>query len=87
MHEVRKFFILKKQRDANGNVIQVQVTAKKRVINGVVGGVGMGLAMLPSTIAFTQVAYFATTTTATRKTNGLSYGLYKNLLTLTKGVS
>lgn len=50
------------------------------------GGVALlGVLTLPTTIAFTQLAYCGVTSSATRKNNNLSANIYKGLLKLSEG--
>lgn len=74
-----------KKEDKKGKITKVKIqvqhkqSTKYKVINMVVGGVGMGALMLPTTIGFTQATYYLTTSTSTRAASKFSDGLYQGL--------
>lgn len=90
---LKKYKTVKKENPKTHEVTKVKVLAqekrstKYKVINGVVGGVGMTALMLPTTLAFTEATYFATTSVTTRKTNSFSAGLYNSLINFDNQVS
>lgn len=90
---LKKYKKVKKEDPKTHKVTKIKVQAQKqhskgyKVMNHVVGGVGMGLLMVPSTIGLTQAAFFATTSAATRKNNALANNLYDMLVDFDQKVS
>lgn len=74
-----------KKKDKNGKVTKTKVAVQHnystgyKVMSHVVGGVGMGALMLPTTFAFTQAVMYTTTSVTTRKTNGFASDVYDML--------
>ncbi|XQP54934.1 MAG: hypothetical protein ACOQNV_02245 [Mycoplasmoidaceae bacterium] len=74
-----------KKTDRKGNVIKTKVAVEHnystgyKVMSHVVGGVGMGALMLPSTFAFTQAVMYTTTSVTTRKNSSLASSIYDML--------
>lgn len=90
---LKKYKKVKKEDPKTHKVtkIKVQVQAQHskgyKVMNRVVGGVGMGLLMVPSTIGLTEATFFATTSASTRKNNALANNLYNMLIDFDQKVS
>lgn len=74
-----------KKKDKNGKVTKTKVAIQHnystgyKVMSHVVGGVGMGALMLPTTFAFTQAVMYTTTSVTTRKNSGFASGVYDML--------
>lgn len=74
-----------KKTDRKGNVIKTKVAVEHnystgyKVMSHVVGGVGMGALMLPSTFAFTQAVMYTTTSVTTRKNSSFASSIYDML--------
>ncbi|MCQ3908543.1 MAG: hypothetical protein MJ200_03190 [Mycoplasmoidaceae bacterium] len=56
--------------------VQHNYSTKYKVMNMVVGGVGMGMLMLPTTFASTNALFFTTTSYKTRAKNKFAAGVY-----------
>lgn len=74
-----------KKKGKDGKVTKTKVAVQHnystgyKVMSHIVGGVGMGALMLPTTFAFTQAVMYTTTSVTTRKTNGFASDLYDML--------
>lgn len=90
---LKKYKKVKKEDPKTHKVTKIKVQAQAqhskgyKVMNRVVGGVGMGLLMVPSTIGLTEATFFATTSATTRKNNALANNLYNMLIDFDQKVS
>lgn len=90
---LKKYKKVKKEDPKTHKVTKIKVQAQAqhskgyKVMNRVVGGVGMGLLMVPSTIGLTEATFFATTSASTRKNNALANNLYNMLIDFDQKVS
>lgn len=72
-----------KKTSKNGTITKTKVlvqhnySTRYKAMSMVVGGVGMGALMLPTTFAMTNAVFFTTTSPKTRATNPFAAGVYK----------